>query len=279
MTQIARCGVVGHPIAHSLSPDIHHAFAAQFGRRLEYQRIDLAPEQLEEGVRAFFATGGTGLNITLPHKSAAAHLATNIGPWAQRLGAVNMLTREAGGSISGENVDGAALVHDLTERYRVDLRGHDALVLGAGGAGRAAVWALLDAGTRQITVVNRHPAGADALVDAIGMPGRVHSRYWKDLANIGVFDLIINATSTGVLGEHLELPFKLVTPRATCYDLSYGRAASDFIGWAHTSGARYAFDGLGMLIEGGAMAYTRWFGEAPDTEPVFAALRAQHPQA
>lgn len=279
MSQIARCGVVGHPIAHSLSPEIHRAFAAQFGEQIDYQRIDLTPERLAEGVQAFFDAGGTGLNITLPHKQSAARLAARLGPWAQRLNAVNMLTRESDGSLSGENVDGAAMVHDLTERYRVDLRGHDVLVLGAGGAGRAAVWALLDAGARQITVVNRHPATADALVDAVGIPGRVHSRYWADLPNIGVFDLIINATSAGVLGERLELPFKLVTPRATCYDVSYGRAAADFMGWARAAGARYAFDGLGMLIEGGAMAYTRWFGEAPDTEPVFAALRAQHPQA
>lgn len=279
MSQIARCGVVGHPIAHSLSPEIHRAFAAQFGEQIDYQRFDLTPERLVEGVRAFFDTGGVGLNITLPHKQAAAALAARLGPWAKRLNAVNMLTREDDGSLSGENVDGAAMVHDLTERYRVDLRGHDVLVLGAGGAGRAAVWALLDAGARQITVVNRHPATADSLVDAVGMPGRVHSRYWADLPNIGAFDLIINATSAGVLGERLDLPFKLVTPRATCYDVSYSRSAADFMGWARAAGARYAFDGLGMLVEGGAMAYTRWFGEAPDTEPVFAALRAQNPQA
>ena len=279
MSTLARCGVIGHPIAHSLSPEIHAAFAAQFGRALDYQRIDLAPARLAEGVREFFAAGGTGLNVTLPHKQAAARLADRLGSWAQRLDAVNMLTREADGTLSGENVDGAALVHDLSERYRVDLRGHDVLVLGAGGAGRAAVWALLDAGARQITVANRHPASADALVDAIGMPDRVHSRYWRDLPEIGAFDLILNATSAGVLGEHLQLPFKLVTPRATCYDLSYGRAAADFMGWAHAAGARYAFDGLGMLVEGGAMAYARWFGETPDTEPVFAALRARHPQA
>ncbi len=275
----ARCGVVGHPIAHSLSPQIQQAFAAQFGRALDYQRIDLTQERLAEGVREFFAAGGVGLNITLPHKHAAAKLATRLGPWAQRLDAVNMLTRAADGSLDGENVDGAALVRDLSERYRVDLRGHDVLVLGAGGAGRAAVWALLDAGAQRITVVNRHPAGADALVDAIGRPGLVHSRYWADLPNIGSFDLVINATSAGVLGEHLELPFKLVTPRATCYDLSYGRAAADFMGWARAARARYAFDGLGMLVEGGAMAYARWFGDTPDTEPVFATLRAQHPQA
>ncbi len=279
MTTMARCGVVGHPIAHSLSPEIHAAFAAQFGRALTYERIDLAPEGLAEGVRAFFAEGGTGLNITLPHKQAAARLADRLGPWAKRLDAVNLLTREADGTLSGENVDGAAMVRDLAERYRVDLRGHDVLVLGAGGAGRAAVWALLDAGVRRITVVNRHPASADALVDAIGEPDRVLSRYWDDLPVIGVFDLIINTTSAGVLGQHMELPFKLVTPRATCYDVSYGRAASDFMAWAHAAGARYAFDGLGMLVEGGAMAYARWFGETPDTEPVFTLLRSQHPQA
>lgn len=271
----AQFAVFGHPIRHSLSPVIHRAFAQQFGIALEYQAIDAAPEDFTAAVQRFFAEGGRGANVTLPHKAAAFALARQHSTAATRAGSANVLTALADGSLAAHNTDGAGLVRDLTERHDVDLRGHTALLLGAGGAAHGVAWNLLDAGVQTLTIVSRTAATADALADAIGEPSRAHTRYWEDLADIGSFDLIINATSAGVLGQSLQLPFALVGARALCYDLSYGNAALDFLSWARTADARYAFDGLGMLVETAADAFELWHGQRPDTEPVYQSLRQQ----
>lgn len=267
--------VFGHPIAHSLSPRIHHEFGRQLGIELDYRAIDAAPADFAEAVRQFFAEGGRGANVTLPHKAAAFALASQHSVAASRVGSANVLTPLADGSLAAHNTDGAGLVRDITERHGMDLRGHTALLLGAGGAARGVAWDLLDAGVATLTIVNRSPDAADALADAIGEPARAHTRYWDDLANIGSYDLIINATSAGVLGAALQLPFSLLGARALCYDLSYGAAAGSFLAWAHAAGSRYAFDGLGMLLETAADSFELWHGQRPLTEPVYQLLRQQ----
>ena len=268
--------VFGHPISHSLSPQIHQSFARQFGIDLEYRTIDAAPADFESAVRTFFANGGRGANVTLPHKTTASAMADERSEAAKRAGTANVLTPLPGGRIAAHNTDGDGMVRDIAERHSVDLRGHTALLLGAGGAAHGVAWALLDAGVHTLTIVNRTPETADALADAIGDPARAHTRYWEDLADLGAFDLIINSTSAGVLGKSLDLPFAIVGNRALCYDLSYGAAATGFLAWARTAGARYAFDGLGMLIETAADTFELWHGQRPDTDPVYAELRKQY---
>lgn len=271
----AQFAVFGHPIAHSLSPRIQQAFAQQFGIELEYRAIDVTSADFAAVVRRFFADGGRGANVTLPHKATAFALAAQRSAAATRAGSANVLTPLADGRLAAHNTDGAGLVRDLTERHDLDLRGHTALLLGAGGAAHGVAWNLLDAGVETLTIVNRSPATADVLADAIGDPARAHTRYWDDLADIGSYDLIINATSAGVLGAALQLPSSLIGARALCYDLSYGAAAGSFLSWAKAAGARYAIDGLGMLVETAADAFELWHGERPDTEPVYQALRQQ----
>ena len=271
----AQFAVFGHPISHSLSPLIHQAFAQQFGLALDYRTIDAAPEVFEAAVHAFFAAGGRGANVTLPHKAAACALAGERSASAIRAGTANVLTALPDGRLAAHNTDGDGLVRDITERHGVDLRGHAALLLGAGGAARGVAWNLLDAGVETLTIVNRSPAPADALADAIGDPARAHTRYWQDLTEIGNYDLIVNATSAGVLGASLQLPFSLIGARAVCYDLSYGPAAGAFLAWAKAANARHAFDGLGMLVETAADAFMLWHGQRPDTEPVYQMLRQQ----
>jgi shikimate dehydrogenase len=273
--QPAQFAVFGHPISHSLSPAIHQAFAQQCGIELEYRALDASPADFADAVRRFFAAGGRGANVTLPHKAAAFALADQHSVAATRAGTANVLTRLDDGRLAAHNTDGDGMVRDLAERHEVDLRGHDTLLLGAGGAARGVAWPLLDAGVRSLTIVNRSPAAADALADAIGEPARVRTRYWGDLATIGSYDLIVNATSAGVLGVALQLPFALLGSRAVCYDLSYGGAAAGFLDWARAAGARYACDGLGMLVETAAAAFALWHGRRPDTEPVYQALRRQ----
>ncbi|HWU76345.1 MAG TPA: shikimate dehydrogenase [Rhodanobacter sp.] len=271
----AQFAVFGHPIGHSLSPRIHQAFARQFGIHLDYRTIDAAPADFAAAVQQFFAGGGIGANVTLPHKAAAFALADERSLAANRAGTANVLTRLADGRLAAHNTDGDGMVRDLTERHGADLRGHDALLLGAGGAAHGVAWHLLDAGVQTLTIANRSPEAADRLADAIGEPARAHTRYWNDLANIGSYDLIVNATSAGVLGASLQMPFSLLGSRALCYDLSYGNAASSFLNWAKAAGARRAFDGLGMLVETAADAFELWHGQRPDTEPVYQALHQQ----
>jgi shikimate dehydrogenase len=273
--QPTQFAVFGHPISHSLSPQIHRAFAQQFGIELDYRAIDAAPDDFAAAVQRFFGDGGRGANVTLPHKAAAFALANRHSEAATRVGSANVLTRLADGGLAAHNTDGDGLVRDLTERHDVDLRGHTALLLGAGGAARGVAWNLLDAGVDSLTIVNRSPNAADELADAIGDPARAHTRYWEDLADIGSYDLIVNATSAGVLGAALQLPFSLIGARALCYDLSYGAAAGSFLAWAQAAGARYAFDGLGMLLETAADAFELWHGQRPDTESVYQLLRRQ----
>jgi shikimate dehydrogenase len=272
----ARFAVFGHPVAHSLSPQIHRDFAHQFGIELSYEVVDAEPEAFAAAVRDFFAGGGRGANVTLPHKAAAFELADTATEAAQRVGVANVLTPLPDGRLEAHNTDGDGMVRDLAERHRVDLRGHDALLLGAGGAAQGVAWSLLDAGVGRLTIVNRNAERADALADRLGDPARAHTRYWDDLGNIGSYDLIINGTSAGVRGDTLNLPFSLVGSRALCYDLSYGPAATGFMAWAHAAGARYAFDGLGMLVETAADSFERWHGKRPDTDPVYQNLRARY---
>lgn len=265
--------VFGHPIAHSLSPRIHQAFAGQFGITLEYRTIDASPENFAAAIRTFFADGGHGANVTLPHKSAAFALAATQSADAARVGTANVLTRLADDQLRADNTDGSGMVRDMIERHGIDLDGCTALLLGAGGAARGIAWNLLDAGVQTLTITNRSPAAADGLAAAIGQPTRAATCAWDAVSDAGPFDLIVNATSAGVLGASLELPGSLVGDSTSCYDLSYGAAATNFLAWAKSAGARQGFDGLGMLLEQAADAFALWHGPRPQTEPVYRQLR------
>ena len=269
--------VFGHPIAHSLSPRIHALFGAQAGIPLHYAAIDAPPETFARQLAEFTVDGGRGANVTLPLKQDAFALSAQRSDFAQRAAAVNTLTRLDDGSWRGDNTDGAGLIRDLTGRHGLDLRERRSLLLGAGGAARAAAHALLDAGIGELVIVNRSAERADALADTIGNPAHVHTRYWDDLVSCGNFDLIVNATSAGIAREKLTLPFSLVAPRALCYDLSYGSAAFGFLAWARAAHAGKTLDGLGMLIEQAAESFQIWHGARPETDPVYAALRRELP--
>ena len=275
MTQVpARYAVFGHPVAHSLSPRIHAHFARQMDLVISYEAVDAAPEELPAALAAFAAADGRGANITLPHKQAALALCESLTERARSSGAVNTLTRTATGW-AGDNTDGAGLVRDLTDRNALDLRGRRTLLIGAGGAAHGVAPALLDAGIGDLFIVNRHPERADALADALGQPGRVHSRYWEDMANLGAFDFIINATSAGREATSISLPFGMATPRTLAVDLSYGEAAIAFLAWARSANCAEAIDGLGMLVEQAAESFESWHGARPPTEAIYAELRAQ----
>lgn len=266
--------VFGFPIAHSLSPRIHAAFAKQQGISLDYTAIEATPENFSDALKKFHAIGARGANITLPHKQTAFALCEKTSERAQQAAAVNTLIR-TGTGWDGDNTDGAGLIHDLTERHRIDLRGRRTLLVGAGGAARGVAPALLAAGIGEMYVVNRSPEKADALVDAMGQPERVHSRYWQDLKELGSFDFVINATSAGLSTSGMNLPFSLATSRTLAVDLSYSEAAIEFTSWAKAAGAETVLDGLGMLVEQAAIAFSIWHGVRPETDAIYADLRRE----
>lgn len=271
--EIARYAVFGHPVAHSKSPFIHQRFAAENHKAIDYRAIDAAPEAFSAALARFAADGGRGANVTLPLKGLAVAECHTLGEAARRTGAVNTLTRGADGW-HGDNTDGAGLVADIAERWRLDLRGRRVLVLGAGGAVAGVLFDLLEAGVDHVTIVNRTPERADALADRIGEPARVSTAYWADLATLGAFDFVLNGTSAARQGQRLDLPLSIVAPRALAYDMNYGEAAIDFLAWARAAGFADVHDGLGMLVEQAAIAFHLWHGVRPDTAPVYQELAA-----
>lgn len=268
--------VFGHPIAHSLSPIIHRAFAQQFDLDVDYRTLDAAPAHFAAAVRDFFEHGGLGANVTLPHKAAAMALADEVSDVARRAGSANVLTRRPDGRLAAHSTDGAGLLRDLQQRHGFELADRRVLLLGAGGAARGVAWSLLHARIGSLSVANRSPARALAMVhsmtQAMDDPGRVSTCAWDALAEVGAFDLIVNATSAGVLGEKMALPDTLVGPRTQAYDLSYGSAAEDFCHWASRAGAQGALNGLGMLVETAADTFALWHGQRPQTDPVYRQL-------
>ena len=265
--------VFGTPIAHSLSPRIHAAFGKQAGIALDYTAIEAGPADFDAALATFADNAGVGANVTLPLKEHAFDACKDASERARRAGAVNTLFRDGEGW-RGDNTDGVGLVRDLTERHGLDLRARRVLLLGAGGGARGIAPALLDAGIDSLYIVNRTAANADALADALGDPQRVHARYLDDLPALGEFDLIINATSATRGGELPHLPMSMVGRRTAAVDLSYGEAAIPFLAWARANGCHDAVDGLGMLVEQAAESFELWHGVRPDTEHVYANLRA-----
>lgn len=263
--------VVGSPIAHSKSPAIHAAFASQFGFELIYEKVEVAPGELREAVAEFRAAGGCGLNVTLPLKEEAWRLADICMPRAARAGAANTLWFDARGVVA-DNTDGVGLVRDLEANHGQSLLGKRILLVGAGGASRGVLPALLDAGPDRILVTNRTAERASALVAAYADSGRVEVLSWGAEASAPC-DVIINATSLSLHGETPLLAAGILRAQTLCYDMMYGSKPTSFMAWSSAAGALRVFDGLGMLVEQAAAAFAIWNAAEPHTAPVIAMVR------
>lgn len=261
-----RYAVFGHPIAHSKSPLIHAAFARQTGQDMTYEAILAPKDGFADSVAQFIAAGGRGANVTVPFKEQAFALANRRSPRAERAGAVNTLTFDAGG-IRGDNTDGAGLVADLTRNLHCTLAGKRILLLGAGGAARGVVEPLLEQAPAALVIANRTVGRAQELA---GLFGRGVAACGFDGLDTP-FDLIINATAASLAGELPPLSPRVLAAGALAYDMMYGRD-TPFLGFARAHGAATA-DGLGMLVEQAAEAFYLWRGVRPDTAPVIANLR------
>ena len=272
VTNSTRYAVFGSPIAHSLSPRIHAAFAAQFDIALDYRAIEAGRADFPPSLAAFARDGGCGANVTLPLKEDAATQCDTLSERARRAGSVNTLIRD-GNHWHGDSTDGAGLLRDLRGRHDCEPRGQRCLLLGAGGAARAVAFALADAGIADLVIANRSPARARALATAMGDPARACA--WSDLTELRDIDLVVNATAAGHTQGDLILPVTLITSSTLCYDLSYGLAALAFLNSAHAMGAGHVSDGLGMLVEQAAESFASWHHVRPATAPIYAELRAQ----
>jgi len=266
-----RFAVFGHPIAHSRSPEIHRAFAAQRGKRIDYQAIDVPPERFEAEVVAFFRNGGAGANVTVPHKGAAAALAEALEPRARRAGAVNTLLPLANGGLAGHNTDGPGLRADLERNLGWLIGGRRVALLGAGGAAAGVVESLLEAEPRCLVIANRTPARAETLIARFaGLEGPLEARAFMELQ---AADVVINATAASLGGDVPALPSGVIHGGTLAYDMGYGPTGTPFTAWARSEGAARVADGLGMLVEQAAEAFALWHGWRPETTPVLAALR------
>ena len=263
-----RYAVVGNPVGHSLSPEIHRAFAAETGERLRYDKLPAPMDGFADVAGEFFERGGRGLNVTLPFKGEACRWVDKAQPAAARCGAVNTIAVE-GGRTLGFNTDGIGLVRDL-EAQEIRLSGRSLLLIGAGGAISGILSALVEADPASVCIANRTLAKAEALAERHGV--RVSAASLEGLA--GRFDLIINGTSAGLAGEGGLIDPPLAAG-AQCYDLLYSRdGQTPFCRWAQRAGAAWVSDGLGMLVEQAAAAFAIWRGRAPSTRDLLRSLRS-----
>jgi shikimate dehydrogenase len=241
-------GVLGFPVRHSRSPAMMNAAFAELGIDWLYLHLPVPPDLFAETVRALPGSGYRGANVTIPHKLAAHDLADELTDAATAIGAVNTLSFE-GGRITGDNTDAGGLIDALGGE-----RPASALVLGAGGAARAAVWALREAGV-EVTVWNRTPERASELAGEFGVgAGERPARA----------ELLVNATSIGLAkGDSLDqLP---LVEADTVVDLVYGPEPTELVRWAERRGARVV-DGLEVLVRQGARSFERWTGRTPPVD-------------
>ncbi|HEY0847113.1 MAG TPA: shikimate dehydrogenase [Noviherbaspirillum sp.] len=270
MNEPDRYAVIGNPIAHSKSPDIHAKFAAQTGQHLVYERI-LAPlDGFVDAVRDFMRSGGKGLNVTVPFKLEAHALATSLSERAEAAGAVNTLKFD-GDIILGDNTDGIGLVTDIVGNAGIAIAGKKVLLLGAGGAARGVVLPILRERPASLMIANRTFTRAVDLVELFASQGCVDACEFDALEE--PFDIVINATSASLGDDVPPIDPVVFGTGAFAYDMMYGAAPTAFMRFAADHGA-HVRDGLGMLVEQAAESFFVWRGVRPDTRQVFADLRA-----
>jgi shikimate dehydrogenase len=263
--------VIGFPIQHSRSPFIHGLFAQQTHQSMEYSRLEVVPEKLKEQVTRFFAQGGKGLNITVPHKQAIMPLLQHCSARAQCAGAVNTIIKLPDGTLLGDNTDGMGLLNDLRHHLQCELKAKKVLMLGAGGAARGVLAPLLEQAPEELVIANRTIERASQLALEFSTLGRIRAVSFYEIPHAR-FDLIINATSASLHGELPPLPTEIVGPQTLCYDMAYGKDDTAFTLWAKQQGAAQAVQGWGMLVEQAAEAFFLWRGIRPETQPVLRAL-------
>ena len=275
-TAVDRYAVMGYPVKHSRSPFIHAMFARQTGQQLSYQMLEVPPPQLHEALPKFFAEGGKGLNITVPHKQSVVSMVKYRSPRAEFAGAINTIKVMDDGELMGDNTEGEGLLNDLGNNLKFELKDKRILLLGAGGAARGVVAPLLRQHPEVLVIANRNIERAEELSREFQSLGSLQGVSFTDVGT-DAFDLIINATSASLQGDMPPLPDAIVAGHTLCYDMAYGKDETVFTQWAKQRGASQAVQGWGMLVEQAAESFYLWRGVRPDTLPVRLALQNPPP--
>ncbi|MDB5868094.1 MAG: shikimate dehydrogenase [Polaromonas sp.] len=272
--------VLGNPIAHSKSPQIHARFAELTGQAMAYQTCLTPLDGFVATLAQLMHSGARGCNVTVPFKFEAFEAAGTQSDRAQLAQAANTLVLE-NGAIHADNTDGVGLVNDIQNNAGVSLARRDVLLIGAGGAGAGALGPLLAAGPRRLVLVNRTRSRADVLVARHKAHPSLQAVLQKtellahDLQGLETdFDVIINASASSLSGGSAPVDSRVLRPGALAYDMMYGPAAAGFMEWASAHGARPR-DGLGMLIEQAAEAFALWRGVRPPAAKVLQEMRAR----
>lgn len=266
-----RFAVIGNPIEHSKSPQIHTAFAAQEGITIDYQRILAESNQFVSTVNQLQEQGLVGLNITVPFKVLAHAHCSELNAYARAAGAVNTLSFKHG-VWQGANTDGVGLLRDLEKNFALKLQGQRVLIIGAGGATRGIVLPLLEAGIGELCIANRTLLRAEELVNLFSQYPQVTACALNNIKQES-YDLVINATSASLTDDVPVIPAAVVSANTFCYDLAYADTDTAFMRWAKTLHAGGSCDGLGMLLEQAAESYFIWRGFRPDSAALFPMLR------
>ena len=257
--------VIGNPISHSKSPQIHAAFAKKTNQDISYEAVLASLDGFEKTVKALIAQGYKGANVTVPFKLEAFELCDQLSELAKAAGAVNTLIFKAG-QTHGDNTDGIGLIQDIQNNLNTPFDNKRVLLLGAGGAARGALLPLLLALPSEIAVANRDVSKAQILVENIkksevfkknSRPVEVSASDYEALSG-KTFDIIINATSAGLTDSNLPLARSIFAKNCLAYEMMYGRE-TPFMKLARESGSRVA-DGLGMLVEQAAYSFWLWRG-------------------
>lgn len=270
-TGLIKLALFGQPVKSSLSPAIHRMFADQLGLDISYELIETGPADFASALESFRLAGGAGCNITLPLKGHAFRLASDCSAQVSLAQAANTLIRQDSGWFA-HTTDGVGLMTDMLNNNGVVVTGKRVLVLGAGGAVAGILGSLLAVQPARLVLVNRDVERARVLVERFGSSGVPCVFAWAELSRHTTFDVVINATSLGHMGEVPPLTPALFGQKSVCYDLNYHHASEPLRVWCETRGLTY-LDGLGMLIEQAAESFSIWTGQRPDSGSVIRKLR------
>ena len=264
-----RYAVIGHPITHSLSPQIHALFAQQTQQNMQYEGIELPVTSFETRIWQLFKDGYSGFNVTVPFKGDAFDFVDEMTDRAKRARAVNTLKKLDNGRVFGDTTDGVGLLKDLTENLNWTLADKNIVILGAGGAVRGVLEPLLAEDPKSIQVANRTLKKAEELGDDFP---EITPCTFDELT--GPIEILINGTSASLSGQVPPIDEALIGTETRCYDMMYGKTPTAFLQWAAAQGATHCADGLGMLVGQAADSFEIWRGVRPETRPVIDTLRA-----
>ena len=268
-----KLAVIGKPITHSKSPEIHQHFANQFDAKIEFRKDEVAQETLETWLADFFKDGGKGVSITLPLKEAALNYTDEISDRARLASACNVIYAKDG-KLFADCSDGFGLIKDLEENIKVSLKNKKILILGAGGAARGIIPSIIEKNPAKLKIANR--TGSKALLLKEDLEGKVNLKEKNIIFEAGglsddfllsdSYDIVINSTSVSTQpGESIGLPKALFSGTKLAYDLFYASENTVFMQEALAGGAEKVSDGWGMLVEQGAESFRLWTNLIPDT--------------